>query len=49
MSVSVEYQDFVQNRLNYIYGANLSGVDFTDGDNVLADAPKLFVLSGLGR
>ncbi len=47
VSVSVEYRSFVQNRLNYIYGANLSGVDFTSDDNVLADSPKLFVLTGL--
>ena len=49
VSVSVEYKDFVQNRLNYIYGANLSGVDFTAEDNVLYDSPKLFILSGLCR
>ncbi len=47
VSVSVEYKAFVQDRLNYIYGANLSGTDFTEGDNLLADAPKLFVLTGL--
>ena len=47
VSVSVEYRGFVENRLNYIYGANLSGVDFTDEDEVLCDAPKLFVLTGL--
>ena len=47
VSVSVEYKGFVENRLNYIYGANLSGIDFTDEDNALSDAPKLFVLTGL--
>ena len=47
VSVSVEYKEFVQNRLNFIYGANLSGVDFTEDDNVLSDSPKLFVLIGL--
>ena len=47
VSVSVEYKGYVQDRLNYIYGANLSGIDFTEDDNVLCDAPKLFVLTGL--
>ena len=47
VSVSVEYKAFVQNRLNFIFGANLSGVDLTEDDNVLADSPKLFVLIGL--
>lgn len=47
VSVSVEYRDFVQNRLNYIYGANLSGIDFTEEDRALCDSPKLFVLIGL--
>ncbi len=47
VSVSVEYKAFVQNRLSYIFGANLSGVDLTEEDNVLADSPKLFVLIGL--
>ena len=47
VSVSVEYKGFVQNRLNYIYGANLSGIDFTDEDQILCDAPRLFVLIGL--
>lgn len=47
VSVSVEYKGFVQNRLNYIYGANLSGVDFTGEDQALCDSPKLFVLTGL--
>ena len=47
VSVSVEYKGFVENRLNYIYGANLSGTDFTEDDNALCDAPKLFVLTGL--
>lgn len=49
VSVSVEYIDFVENRLNFIYGANLSGVDFTEDDNVLCDAPMLFVITGLCR
>ncbi len=47
VSVSVEYKGFVQNRLNFIYGANLSGVDFTEEDQALCDSPKLFVLIGL--
>ena len=47
VSVSVEYRDFVQNRLSFIYGANLSGIDFTEDDNALCDAPKLFVLCGI--
>ncbi|MCR5673943.1 MAG: hypothetical protein K6F87_09555 [Lachnospiraceae bacterium] len=47
ISVSVEYKGYVQDRLNYIYGANLSGVDFTQDDNILCDAPMLFVLTGL--
>ncbi|MBO4266130.1 MAG: glycoside hydrolase family 9 protein [Lachnospiraceae bacterium] len=47
VSVSVEYRDFVVNRLNYIYGANLSGIDLTDEDEVLCDLPRLFVLTGL--
>ena len=47
VSISVEYEGFVQNRLNYIFGANLSGVDFTESDNALADLPKLFILAGL--
>ena len=47
VSVSVEYKDFVQNRLNYIYGANISGVDFTEDVNILCDAPILFILTGL--
>ena len=47
VSVSVEYKDFVQDRLNYIYGENLSGIDFTAEDKALCDAPKLFVLEGL--
>ena len=47
VSVSVEYRDFVTSRLNYIYGANLSGIDFTAEDEVLSDMPKLFVLIGL--
>ena len=47
VSVSVEYKAFVQNRLSYIYGANLSGVDLTTDDNVLSDSPKMFVLTGL--
>ena len=47
VSVSVEYKGFVENRLNFIYGANLSGVDFTADDEALCDAPKLFVLAGL--
>ncbi len=47
VSVSVEYKGFVQNRLNYIYGANLSGIDFTGEDQSLCDFPKLFVLTGL--
>ena len=47
VSVSVEYKAFVQNRLSYIFGANLSGVDLTEEDNLLADSPKLFVLIGL--
>ena len=47
ISISVEYKDFVENRLNFIYGANLSGVDFTGDDNVLCDAPMLFVIMGL--
>ena len=47
VSVSVEYKAFVQNRLSFIYGANLSGIDFTEEDNALADSPKLFVLLGL--
>ena len=49
VSVSVEYKDFVQNRLSFIYGANLSGEDLTGEDHVLCDAPKLFVLCGLCR
>ena len=47
VSVSVEYKGFVENRLNYIYGANLSGEDMTGDDGVLCDAPKMFVLTGL--
>ncbi|MCR5302637.1 MAG: hypothetical protein K6E49_09395 [Lachnospiraceae bacterium] len=47
ISVSVEYLDYVRSRLNYIYGANLSGVDFTEDDNILSEAPQLFILSGL--
>ena len=47
VSVSVEYRDFVRHRLDYIYGANLSGVDFTADDNILSDAPKLFILTGI--
>ncbi len=47
VSVSVEYKGFVQNRLNYIYGANLSGEDMTADEGVLCDAPKIFVLTGL--
>ncbi len=47
VSVSVEYKGFVQDRLNYIYGANISGIDFTEDDNALCDTPKLFVLIGL--
>ncbi|MBO4889769.1 MAG: glycoside hydrolase family 9 protein [Lachnospiraceae bacterium] len=47
VSVSVEYKEFVQNRLNYIFGANLSGIDFTEDDNALSDSPRLFVLIGL--
>ena len=38
VSVSVEYKGFAQNRLNYIYGANLSGIDFTGEDQSLCDA-----------
>ncbi len=49
VSMSVEYKDFVQDRLSYIYGANLSGIDFTSDDECLCDAPKLFVLLGLCR
>ncbi len=48
VSVSVEYKGFVQNRLNFIYGANLSGEDMTGDDGILCDAPKIFVLTGLG-
>ena len=47
VSVSVEYKGFVQNRLNYIYGANLSGTDFTEEDMALCESPKMFVLTGL--
>ena len=47
VSISVEYKGFVQNRLNFIYGANLSGTDLTGEDEVLCDMPKMFVLSGL--
>lgn len=47
VSVSVEYRDFVRKRLDYIYGANLSGIDFTADENILSDAPKLFVLTGI--
>ncbi|MBR6160120.1 MAG: glycoside hydrolase family 9 protein, partial [Lachnospiraceae bacterium] len=46
VSMSVEYKDFVQDRLSFIFGANLSGTDFTDEDGALCDAPKLFVLIG---
>ena len=49
VSVSVEYRDFVQNRLNFIYGANLSGIDFTEDDNALCDAPKMFIIAGICR
>ena len=49
ISVSSEYRDFVRDRLYFIYGANLSGTDFTDEDNVLCSAPKLFVISGVCR
>ena len=49
VSVSVEYKGFAQNRLNYIYGANLSGIDFTEEDKALCDSPQLFVLCGLVR
>lgn len=47
VSVSVEYGSFVKNRLDYIFGANLSGIDHTDDDRILSDAPRLFVLSGI--
>ncbi len=47
VSVSVEYKGFVQNRLNFIYGANLSGTDLTQDDEALCDMPKMFVLTGL--
>lgn len=47
VSVSVEYKGFVQERLSFIFGANLSGVDLTGDDMVLCDAPKLFILAGL--
>ena len=46
VSVSVEYKDFVQDRLSFIFGANLSGVDFTGEDEALCDTPRLFVLAG---
>ncbi|MCR5688133.1 MAG: glycoside hydrolase family 9 protein [Lachnospiraceae bacterium] len=49
VSMSIEYTDFVQNRMNYICGANLSGTDFTAEDGALYDSPKLFVLTGLCR
>ena len=49
VSVSVEYRSFVQGRLNYIFGANLSGEDFTSEDHKLCDSPKLFVYLGLCR
>lgn len=47
VSVSVEYKGFVQDRLNFIYGANLSGEDMTADEGILCDAPKIFVLTGL--
>ena len=47
VSVSVEYKDFVRDRLDYISGANLAGVDFTEEDRILGEAPRLFVLAGL--
>ena len=47
VSVSVEYRSFVQNRLSYIFGANLSGTDLTEGDMALAASSKMFVLTGL--
>ena len=47
VSVSVEYKTFVQDRLSFIYGANLSGTDLTGEDHILHDMPKLFVLTGL--
>lgn len=46
VSVSVEYRDFVQDRLSYIFGANLSGEDLTGEDGPLCDVPKLFILTG---
>ena len=49
VSVSVEYKDFVQDRLSFIFGANLSGVDFTGEDEALCDTPRLFVLAGQCR
>lgn len=49
VSVSVEYKGFVQDRLNYIFGANLSGIDFTEEDQALCDSPILFVLIGLAK
>lgn len=49
VSVSVEYKGYVQDRLHYIFGANLSGIDFTEDEQILCDAPKLFVLEGLSR
>ncbi|MCR5590905.1 MAG: glycoside hydrolase family 9 protein [Lachnospiraceae bacterium] len=47
VSMSVEYKRFVQNRLNFIFGANLSGTDFTEEDRALSDSPKMFIYSGL--
>ncbi len=47
ISVSSEYRDFVRDRLCFIYGANLSGVDLTEEDRILCTAPKLFVLAGI--
>lgn len=49
VSMSVEYREFAADRLYYIFGANLSGADHTLPDNVLGDAPKLFIYSSLCR
>lgn len=49
ISVSVEYTDFAKNRVTYLTGANITGIDYLDKDHMSDYDPMLFVYCVLSQ
>lgn len=49
ISISVEYTAFAKTRITYLTGANITGIDYIDKDNMTQYEPMLFVYCGLSE